>query len=285
MDVVRPVGIEAALEARAARPDAVALSGGTDVMVDLNLDRLRPPALLDLSRVPELGGWETGDGSVRLGARLTHAEVVAELSDLLPAPRRGVAGDGLGADPQPRHARAATSARRRRAATRCARSWPPAPRSSWRRCAVRGGSRWPTSSAARRRPPRDPDELICALHVPAAAGPQRYAKVAARNAMVMGTCSLAVGLDPGRCGVSVAAGGAGPTPVRAPAAESFAAAALDWDGLGALDDATARRFGELVVAAADPQDDVRGTAAYRRHALAVIARRCLDWCWEEHRCA
>ena len=131
----------------------------------------------------------------------------------------------------------------------------------------------------------DPDELICALHVPAAAGPQRYAKVAARNAMVMGTCSLAVALDPGRRGVSVAAGGAGPTPVRAPAAEAFAAAALDWDGLGALDDATARRFGELVVAAADPQDDVRGTAAYRRHALAVIARRCLAWCWEEHRCA
>ena len=33
--------------------------------------------------------------------------------------------------------------------------------------------------------------------------------------------------------------------------------------------AVARRFGELVAAAAAPIDDVRGTAAYRRHALSV----------------
>ena len=284
MDLVRPVGIEAALEARAARPDAVALSGGTDLMVDLNLDRLRPPALLDLSRVPELGGWETGDGSVRLGARLTHAEVVAELSDLLPAlvaasratgsaqiRNRGTLGGNVGTASPSGDALCSLVAAGAEVELASVRGT--------RRLALADFVRGPKETAG------DPDELICALHVPAATGPQRYAKVAARNAMVMGTCSLAVGLDPGRRGVSVAAGGASPTPVRAPAAESFAAAALDWDGLGALDDATARRFGELVVAAADPQDDVRGTAAYRRHALAVIARRCLAWCWEEHRCA
>jgi CO/xanthine dehydrogenase FAD-binding subunit len=47
----------------------------------------------------------------------------------------------------------------------------------------------------------------------------------------------------------------------------------------------AARFAQLVLAATDPQDDVRGTAAYRRHALQVLARRCLGWTWEEHRCA
>jgi CO/xanthine dehydrogenase FAD-binding subunit len=45
----------------------------------------------------------------------------------------------------------------------------------------------------------------------------------------------------------------------------------------------AKRFGELVAAAAAPIDDVRGTAAYRRHALSVMARRTLTWAWSEYR--
>ncbi len=40
-----------------------------------------------------------------------------------------------------------------------------------------------------------------------------------------------------------------------------------------------QRFGELVAQAADPIDDQRGSAAYRRHALAVLARRSLTWAW------
>jgi CO/xanthine dehydrogenase FAD-binding subunit len=45
----------------------------------------------------------------------------------------------------------------------------------------------------------------------------------------------------------------------------------------------ARRFGDLVAEAAVPIDDVRGTAAYRRHALAVLARRTLAWAWADYR--
>ena len=47
--------------------------------------------------------------------------------------------------------------------------------------------------------------------------------------------------------------------------------------------ARAEQFGELVAAAASPIDDVRGTAAYRRHALGVLAKRTLTWAWEERR--
>jgi CO/xanthine dehydrogenase FAD-binding subunit len=60
---------------------------------------------------------------------------------------------------------------------------------------------------------------------------------------------------------------------------------LDWDSPAPIDDAALTRFGELVAAAARPIDDVRGSAAYRRHALAVLGRRTLSWAWEEQRCA
>ena len=60
-----------------------------------------------------------------------------------------------------------------------------------------------------------------------------------------------------------------------------------WDSPGPLAESAVRRFGDLVAAAAAPIDDVRGTAAYRRHSLAVLARRTLAWAWrdyqEEHR--
>ncbi|TDB91874.1 xanthine dehydrogenase family protein subunit M, partial [Actinomadura sp. 7K534] len=74
-----------------------------------------------------------------------------------------------------------------------------------------------------------------------------------------------------------------PTPRRAAAAEEFASAELDWDGRGPLGEAAARRFGELAAEAASPIDDVRGTGDYRRHALAVLARRTLTWAWNDHR--
>jgi CO/xanthine dehydrogenase FAD-binding subunit len=284
VDLIRPADIDAALAARAARPEALALRGGTDVMVELNLDRARPPALLDLGRVRALEGWEADGPRLRLGAALTHREVVAELRERLPAVATA--------------ARATGSDQIRNRATVGGNVGTASP-SGDVLCAlvaagaevelgsVRGSRRLPLAAfvTGPKRTAAAPDELIRAVHVGAATGPQAYAKAAARNAMVMGTVSLGLCLDATRRSVAVAAGGAAPTPVRAPAAEAFAAAALDWAGRAPLEDDVADRFAALVLAAADPQDDVRGTAAYRRHALGVIARRCLRWTWEEHRCA
>ena len=57
MDFLQPTTWSEALALRAERPDALPIAGGTDVMVDLNFDRRRPGALLDLGRVAELREW------------------------------------------------------------------------------------------------------------------------------------------------------------------------------------------------------------------------------------
>src|ERR1041384_450099 len=84
MDVLTPRTLDEALRLKAERPDAVPIQGGTDVMVDLNFDRARPPALLNLNEVPELRGWSREDGTLRLGAGLTYTEAM-ELAEPLRA--------------------------------------------------------------------------------------------------------------------------------------------------------------------------------------------------------
>jgi len=101
--------------------------------------------------------------------------------------------------------------------------------------------------------------------------------------MVIAVCSFALALDPSTHRVGTGIGSAGPTPLRAVEAERFLEGVLDeeiaWETHRQISTTAIDRFGELVAAAAKPIDDVRGTAAYRRHALAVMARRCLRWAW------
>jgi len=57
-----------------------------------------------------------------------------------------------------------------------------------------------------------------------------------------------------------------------------------WDDRTApLGDEWSHEFAELVAAAAQPLDDVRGTAAYRRLGCRVLARRALGWALNERR--
>src|SRR5688500_3199727 len=84
MEVLQPPTWREALEARAAHPDALPIWGGTDVMVELNFARERPPALLDLTRVPELSRWDARDGGVEIGAGVSYSRVITELGDRLP---------------------------------------------------------------------------------------------------------------------------------------------------------------------------------------------------------
>ncbi|WAL64235.1 xanthine dehydrogenase family protein subunit M [Amycolatopsis cynarae] len=278
MDFLRPSTLAEALALKAGRPDALPLAGGTDVMVELNFDRRRPAALLDLGGIGELAEWSTSGEGIRLGAAVPYTRLITELGERLPglalaartvgSPQirnRGTVGGNLGAaspagDTHP--VLLATGARIEAAS-------------------VRGTRLIPAEEfyLGVKRNALAEDELITAVHLPPAAGPQQFAKVGTRNAMVIAVCSFALALEPGRVGAAI--GSAAPTPRRVPTAEEFLTGELPWDAPVPLRDSVKRRFGELVAAAAEPIDDVRGTAAYRRHALAVLARRSLTWAWQD----
>jgi CO/xanthine dehydrogenase FAD-binding subunit len=283
---IQPTSWAEALAARAEHPEAVVVAGGTDVMVELNFGHLDPPALLDLSRVEEFRTWSRENGQVRVGSGVTYRQIMRDLSADLPAlaqaartvgsppiRNRGTIGGNLGS------------------ASPAGDCHPPL-------LACRAEVELASLHASRTVPAADyflgpkrsvlrPDELIAAVWVPAATGPQTFSKVGSRNAMVIAICSLALALRPevGRVGTGI--GSAGPVPLRAAPAEEFLEGHLAetraWEVRRALDQVVVDQFARLVAEAAQPIDDVRGSADYRRHALRVLARRSLLWCWEEYR--
>ena len=261
MEVLSPRGLEEALGLKADHPEAVPIDGGTDVMVELNFDRGRPEVLLDLNRVAELDGWSRENGAMRLGASLTYTEaMLAPLAELLPAlaeasrtvgspqiRNRGTLGGNLGT------------------ASPAGDALPPLLVAG---AEVELGSRRGirTLPLARflvgpKQNALEPDELILAVWVRPSGPRQTFMKVGPRNAMVIAVCSLALAVDEERGELRAAFGSAGPVP------ELVTAALTERDA-----------FPERVAAAASPIDDVRGSAAYRRHALRVLTQRALDRC-------
>ncbi len=261
MEVLTPRSLEEALWLKAESPHALPIQGGTDLMVDLNFDRRRPELLLNLNEVAELRGWSRENGALRLGAGLTYSEAMAPpLAALLPAladasrtvgspqiRNRGTIGGNLGT------------------ASPAGDALPPllVEEAEVELASVRGVRTMPVGAflVGPKRNALAEDELIGAVWVTPSAAPQTFMKVGPRNAMAIAVVSLALAADRERGELRAAFGSAGPVPslVRAPLDESEA-------------------FPELVAAAAAPIDDVRGTAAYRRHALRVLVRRALERC-------
>jgi CO/xanthine dehydrogenase FAD-binding subunit len=261
VDVLTPRSLDEALDLKAAHPDAVPIEGGTDVMVELNFDRARPPSILNLNEVAELKGWSREDGALRLGAGLTYTEVrttplredlpaLAEASRTVGSPQiqnRGTIGGNLGT------------------ASPAGDALPPLfiEAAEVELASRRGTRRLPIGEfvVGPKRNALEPDELIVAVLLKPSGARQTFMKIGPRNAMVIAVCSLALAADRERGELRASFGSAGPVPglVVAPIDER-------------------EGFPDRVVEAASPIDDVRGTADYRRHALRVLAKRALDRC-------
>jgi CO/xanthine dehydrogenase FAD-binding subunit len=282
---LQPTAWAEALEARADLPGALPVAGGTDVLVELNFRRCRPPALIDLGRVPGLDEVSVADGWLRLGAAATYTHLMTVLPRDFPALVRAARTVG---SPQIRHR--GTIGGNLGTASPAGDAHPPllaagaqvevASPAGTRRIAITDFFTGPKQNALA------PGELISAVHVPRASGPQQFAKAGPRNAMVIAVCSLALALHPDRHRVGTGIGSAGPVPLVAASAERFLEGVLGEDGLWEaprpLGGAVRSKFADLVASAARPVDDLRGSAAYRAHALRVLAGRVLDWVWADY---
>ena len=258
VDVLTPRTLDEALRLKAEHAEAVPIQGGTDIMVELNFDRARPPVLLNLNEVEELRGWSFAEGRLWLGSGLTYAEAMASpLAEDMPAlaeaartvggpqiRNRGTIGGNLGTS------------------SPAGDALPPllVCGAEVQVASVRGERTVPLQEflVGVKRNALAADELILGVCISQKPGRQTFMKVGPRNAMVIAVVSLALRVD-GE--LTAAYGSAGPVPglVRAP-----------------LEDAAS--FPDQVAAAASPIDDVRGTAAYRRHALRVLTQRALERC-------
>jgi CO/xanthine dehydrogenase FAD-binding subunit len=287
MTVLLPTSLDDALALLADDPSSLVLAGGTDLMVQINEGTRRVDRVVALGAVPELRIREVRDGDLFLGAGVTYTELmdpeVAAYAPALAAAARTVGS------PQIRNA--GTIGGNLGTASPAGDTLPVLRAlGASVEIAARAGAE--SGSGARRVEPLGdfltgpkqtalrPGELIVGVRVPLRRGPQEYLKVGVRNAMVIAVASLALVLDLDRLSVGVGLGSVGPVALDAPEASTWLANRLRWlPERAVLDD---RRVGDefaaMVAAAARPIDDHRSGAAYRRHAVEVMARRALRRC-------
>jgi CO/xanthine dehydrogenase FAD-binding subunit len=287
MEVFLPRTLEEALETKAEHPEAVPIAGGTDLMVELNFDRRRPEAMMDISRLGELQQWRREDGEVFLGSGVTYTRIMNELAD---APAWAQAARTVGS-PQIRNR--GTVGGNLGTASPAGDALPVLAALDAEIVLTKAGGHqrslpWNEFIVGVKKTAMQPDELILGSRWRSVRGPGSFSKIGTRNAMVISVAGLCLILDEEGRNVRVALGSVAPTIVRATEAEAFAARALTaagaWeDPEAAVPQGVFADFGQLVAEATRPIDDVRGTAAYRRHAVSVLGRRALTWALEGRR--
>lgn len=251
--------------------EARAVAGGTDLLLKMKAGRLAPKAVVNIKRIPELRGLSF-DGQLRLGALTTLEEL--KNSTLIREHYPSLA----------EAARTMASVQIRNLATVGGNLCNAAPSADLApilialgavaRIAGPGGERCVPLDEFFLGPGRTvlaPGELLVGLDLPPPEGSALYLKHSPREHMdiaVVGV-GLALRLSEGRCRfVRVVLGAVAPVPLRVRQVEE---ALLGHSLTSGLIQQAAR----LAAEAAQPIDDVRGSAWYRRRMVAVLVRRGL----------
>jgi len=275
-DYLEPATLEEALALLAEDPDdTLVMAGGTSLVILLKQDLIRPARVLGLRRLAQLGAIESGSAGLRLGALATHgalarADAVRAHAPALAATFAAVAtvrireqatlgGNLAHADPaqDPPVTLLALDASVVAMSKDRARTIP---------LEALFVDVFETSL--------EPGELLLRVEVPPLPHGARatYKKFLPNTlddyATVSVAAVVAAGAD-GRCThARIAVGGAGPVPFRAREAERALVGSR-------LDEAAVREASALAASAAEPIDDLRGSAEYKRAMTRVWAERAL----------
>ena len=271
MPVFIPTTLAEATQLLSNNPDAHLLTGGTDMMVEVNFNHRHPETVIALRNIPEFQQWrvDTASGLVHIGSSVPYATMEhGELAKALPALAEAARTVG---SPQ---IRAAGSIGGNLGT--CSPAGDSLPVLSALNAIVHLQSEKSTRSVSfsefmvgPKRNSRQPNEIITGVTIPLSNGWQGYAKVGVRNAMVISVASVCLAIHDGK--VRVALGSVGPTIIRCIESETW----INSIGLENVNETIAQEFGERVRAESRPIDDHRSTAEYRRHAVGVLAARLL----------
>ena len=276
MTVAIPLTIREALDALSNTPDARLIQGGTDMMVEINFNHLKPNNMIALRRVQELRTWKKNiDGTVTIGVGVPYQEMeTGELKQLIPALAEA--------------ARTVGSPQIRAAGTLGGNLGTCSPAGDGLPVlfALDAIVHLESSDASRdlsihefmlgvKRNARNSNEIITAVTVPLLDGWQGYAKVGVRNAMVISVASACLAVDTTTQSVRIALGAVGPTIIRCRDAEFWLSGQFDLSSTSGIENAVAKEFGRRVALESKPIDDHRSTAEYRRHAVGILAQRLI----------
>ena len=253
------------------------LAGGTDLLVELKFATHGPEVIVDISRVDELKNITVIDEGLRIGALVTHAELMRSriIRDMFPA--LADAAHSIGA------------VQTRNLGTlggnlmTCVPSMDSGPTLMALDARVtyvsrRGHSQAPLADlfVAPRKTSLAPDELLTAIIIPKAnlGKPVAFQKFGLRKGQALALVNAAAAFWVDRDKNSfvqprIALGAVAPTVIRATRAEAFL------EGKTISDEAMAEA-GRIAASEAKPISDFRASADYRRELIAVLTKRALE---------
>ena len=253
------------------------LAGGTDLLVELKFATHGPEIIVDVSRVDELKNITVIDEGLRIGALVTHAELMRSriIRDMFPA--LADAAHSIGA------------VQTRNLGTlggnlmTCVPSMDSGPTLMALDARVtyvsrRGHSQAPLADlfVAPRKTSLASDELLTAIIIPKAnlGKPVAFQKFGLRKGQALALVNAAAAFWVDRDKNSfvqprIALGAVAPTVIRATRAEAFL------EGKTISDEAMAEA-GRIAASEAKPISDFRASADYRRELIAVLTKRALE---------
>jgi CO/xanthine dehydrogenase FAD-binding subunit len=276
MTVIVAKELTTALTALREHSDARLIQGGTDLMVEINFNHVKPTTMISLRDIESLRTIRRDQpGMLSIGSGVPYSiiegePVVSEIPALAQAARTvgspqiraaGSLGGNLGT---------------------CS----PAGDTLPVMFALDAMIHLSTVDSSRvvsihdfmtgvKRSVRQHDEIITTIDFPIINGWQGYSKVGVRNAMVISVASACLVADHENSDVRIALGSVGPTIIRCRSAEAWLKTTLDLSTRDAISLDVANEFGRRAAEESSPIDDHRSTAQYRRHAISVLASRLL----------
>ncbi len=276
MSVIVAKELTTALTALREHGDARLIQGGTDLMVEINFNHVKPTTMISLRDIKSLRMIRTDiPGIMSIGSGVPYSVIEGE-PVLTAIPALAQAARTVGS-PQ---IRAAGSLGGNLGTCSPAGDTLPV------MFALDASIHLSTIDSSRvvsihdfmtgvKRSVRQHDEIITAIDFPIINGWQGYSKVGVRNAMVISVASACLVADHENADVRIALGSVGPTIIRCRSAESWLKTTLDLSTRSTISLDVANEFGRRAAEESSPIDDHRSTAQYRRHAISVLASRLL----------